>query len=42
MGNEEEGWCIMEPWERERLVNLVKYVTKGTRSMGPGNQKLKS
>jgi len=28
--------------ERERLVNILKYVTKGTRSMGPGNQKLKS
>ncbi len=25
--------------ERERLVNILKYVTKGTRSMGPGNQK---
>ncbi len=28
--------------ERERLVTILKYVTKGTRSMGPGNQKLKS
>ncbi len=27
--------------ERERLVNILKYVTKGTRSMGPGRQKLK-
>ncbi len=24
--------------ERERVVNILKYVTKGTRSIGPGNQ----
>jgi hypothetical protein len=26
--------------ERERLINMLKYVTKGTCSMGPGNHML--
>ncbi len=33
---------VIRERERERLVNILKYDTKGTRSMGPGNQKLKS
>jgi hypothetical protein len=28
--------------ERERLVYMLKYVTKGIYSMGPGDQNLKS
>ncbi len=27
---------------RKRLVNILKYVTKGTRSMGPGNRRCKN
>jgi hypothetical protein len=36
-----DGACAREG-ERETLVNILTYVTKGTRSMGPGKQKLKS